>query len=140
MLGALELGARSPRVRPGIVLGGPVFIASVIVSVLLALATVASGYGKVTRNPQLVEGLNTKLGVPKGLVPVLGALLLAGAAGTVAGIWWAPIGIAATACFVVYFLGAMVTHVRAKDWPGLVPTGGLMLLSAAALTLRLLSL
>lgn len=73
------------------------FVAAVIVSALLALATAFSGYGKLTGNPQVVEPLTTKLGVPRRFIPVLGALLLAGAVGTVAGIWWAPIGIAATA-------------------------------------------
>ena len=116
------------------------FVASVVVSALLALATAFSGYGKLTGNPQVVEPLTTKLGVPGKLVPVLGSLLVAGAVGTAVGIWWAPIGIAATACFVLYFLGAVITHVRAKDWPGVGPTAGLMLLSAAALVLRLLSL
>ena len=116
------------------------FVASVIVSSLLILATAFSGYGKLTGNPQVVEPLTTKLGVPRRFIPVLGTLLVAGAVGTVAGIWWAPIGIAATGCFVVYFLGAVITHVRAKDWAGVVPTGLLMVFSAAALTLRLLSL
>jgi hypothetical protein len=116
-----------------------VFIASVIVSALLALATAFSGYGKLARNPQVLEQLVDKLGVPQRLIPVLGTLLLAGAVGTAAGIWWAPIGIAATGCFVLYFLGAVITHVRAKDWAGMVPTVVLMVLSAAALTLRLLS-
>lgn len=116
------------------------FVASVIVSALLALVTAFSGYGKLTGNPQVVEPLTTKLGVPRRLIPVLGTLLVAGAIGTVAGIWWAPIGIAATACFVIYFLGAVITHVRAKDWAGVGPTGGLLVLSAAALVLRLLSL
>lgn len=116
------------------------FVASVIVSALLILATAFSGYGKLTGNPQVVEPLTTKLGVPGRMIPVLGSLLVAGALGTLAGIWWAPIGIAATGCFVVYFLGAIVVHVRAKDWAGVGPTGGLMLLSAAALVLRLLSL
>ncbi|GAB3164192.1 hypothetical protein GCM10027059_19870 [Myceligenerans halotolerans] len=116
------------------------FVAFVIVSALLALAAAFSGYSKLARNPQLIEQLTTKLGVPERLIPVLGTLLVAGAVGTVAGIWWAPIGIAATGCFVLYFLGAVITHLRAKDWPGLGPTGGLMLLSAAALVLRVLSL
>ncbi len=115
------------------------FVASVIVSALLILGTAFSGWNKVTRNPRLVEQL-TGLGVPERFIPVLGSLLLAGALGTLAGIWWAPIGIAATACFVLYFLGAVITHVRAKDWAGVGPTGALMLLSAAALVLRLLSL
>lgn len=116
------------------------FVASVIVSSLLILATAFSGYGKLTGNPQVVEPLTTTLGVPRRLIPVLGSLLVAGALGTLAGIWWAPIGIAATGCFVLYFLGAVVTHLRAKDWAGVGPTGALLLLSAAALTLRLLSL
>ncbi|MFC8799645.1 DoxX family protein [Promicromonospora sp. NPDC057138] len=116
------------------------FIASVVVSALLALATAFSGFGKLTGNPQVVEPLTTKLGVPQRLIPVLGTLLVAGAAGTVVGIWWAPIGIAATGCFVLYFIGAVITHARAKDWAGMVPVVVLMLVSAAALVLRLLSL
>ncbi|MFI6425542.1 DoxX family protein [Promicromonospora sp. NPDC050880] len=116
------------------------FVASVIVSALLILVTAFSGYGKLTGNPQVVEPLTTTLGVPRRLIPVLGSLLVAGALGTLAGIWWAPIGIAATGCFVVYFLGAVITHARAKDWPGMGPTGGLLVLSAAAFVLRLLSL
>lgn len=113
-------------------------VASVIVSALLALVTALSGYSKVTRNPQLVESLH-KVGVADRFIPVLGTLLLAGAAGTAAGIWWAPIGVAATACLALYFLGAVVAHVRAKDWPGVGPTAALTLVSAAALVLRLLS-
>lgn len=115
------------------------FVALVVVSALLALAAVISGYNKVTRNATMVDAM-TKLGVAERFVPVLGTLLLAGAVGTVVGIWWAPIGIAATGCFVLYFLGAVVTHVRAKDWAGVGPTAGLTLLSAAALVLHLLSL
>ena len=115
------------------------FVASVVVSALLALVTAFSGFNKVTRNPQLVESLG-KVGVTDRFVPVLGTLLLAGAAGTTVGIWWAPIGVAATACFVLYFLGAVVAHARVKDWSGAGVTAGLTLLSAAALVLRLLSL
>ena len=116
------------------------FVASVVVSALLALVTAFSGYGKLTNNPQVVEPMITKLGVPEKLIPVLGTLLVAGAAGTVAGIWWAPIGIAATGCFVLYFLGAVITHARVKDWAGVGPTASFMVLAAAALVLRLLSL
>lgn len=116
------------------------FVALVIVSALLALAAAASGYNKVRPGSEMPQQMNAHLGVPERLVPVLGYLLIAGAVGTLAGIWWAPIGIAATGCFVLYFLGAVTTHLRVKDWAGLVPTGVLTLVSAAAFALHLLVL
>lgn len=114
-------------------------VASVVVSALLALATLASGGGKLARNKAVVTQL-TGLGVAEKHIPVLGALLVAGGLGLAAGIWWAPLGIAAAAALAVYFLGAVVTHLRARDLQGVVPVAVLALVSSAALVLRVLSL
>ncbi|MCF4120524.1 DoxX family protein [Antribacter sp. KLBMP9083] len=114
-------------------------VASVVVSALLALVTFASGGNKIVRNKTFVTQL-TGLGVPEKYIPVLGTLLVAGGAGLVLGIWWAPLGIAAAAALALYFLGAVVTHLRAGDTKGVVPVVVLTLLSAAALVLRVLSL
>ncbi|MEI8241351.1 MAG: DoxX family protein, partial [Actinomycetota bacterium] len=60
------------------------FIATVIVSSLLALAALGSGIGKLTKQPALIESL-TGLGVPQSWIPLLGVAELAGAVGLVVG-------------------------------------------------------
>lgn len=124
-----RVGQRSPRV----------FVASIIVSSLLALACLASGMAKVTRQPALVAQLGG-LGVAATYVPVLGALLVLGAAGLVLGNWVGALGVAAAGALALYFLGAILTHLRAGDAKGSVPTVALALASVAALVLRVLSL
>lgn len=51
-------------------------------------------------------------GVPRSWVPVLGALLAAGAVGLLAGFAVPPAGSLAAAGLVLYFLGALVAHLR----------------------------
>ncbi len=54
-----------------------------------------------------------------------------------AGLWWSPLGVAATAGLVLYFALAIAAHVRAHD-SGNTPMPMLFLaLAAAALVLHL---
>lgn len=115
------------------------FIAYIVVSSLLALACLASGAIKVTRQPAMVEQLGG-LGVAAKHVPVLGSLLILGAVGLVVGNWIGVIGVAAAGALALYFLGAIITHLRAGDTKGAVPTIALTLVSVAAMVLRVLSL
>ena len=115
------------------------FVAYIVVSSLLALACLGSGAIKVTRQPAMVEQLGG-LGVAAKHVPILGALLVLGAIGLVVGIWIGPLGVAAAGALAVYFVGAIVTHLRAGDAKGSVPTVVLTLVAVAALVLRVLSL
>ena len=55
------------------------------------------------------------------------------------GIWWPSLGIAAGIGLVVYFVGAIVSHVRAGDVKGLGPAGFMLTVSVAALALRVLT-
>jgi hypothetical protein len=48
-------------------------------------------------------------------IAVLGLLEIAGALGLVVGIWVTPLGIAAAIGLALYFLGAVLAHVRKKD-------------------------
>ena len=114
------------------------FIATVIVSSLVALAALGSGLGKLSKNPQAIEPLKA-VGVPDSWPPLLGSLEVAGGLGVIAGLWWAPIGIAAAAGLTLYFLGAILAHVRAKD-PKFQPAAALFVLSAAALVLRIVTM
>jgi hypothetical protein len=112
-----------------------VFVATVIVSSLLALAALGSGLGKVSKQAKVIEQL-TGLGVPASWIPLLGVAELAGAVGLVVGFWVAGLGIAAAAGLVLYFVGAVATHIRAKDTK-FQPAAVLALLSIAALVLRI---
>ena len=111
------------------------FVVTAIVSILLALAAVGSGFGKLSKQPKLVENL-TGLGVPMSWLPLLAAAEIAGGVGLLAGLKVAPLGIAAAIGLIAYFVGAVITHVRAKD-KNLAPPAVLALLSVAALVLRI---
>ncbi|MFB7860685.1 DoxX family protein [Streptomyces sp. NPDC056069] len=113
------------------------FIAYAVVATLLALALSASAFLTFTRNPQ-VTGNMTKLGVPESWLPWLGTAKAAGALGLLAGLVVPALGAAAAVGLVLYFLGAFVSHVRAKDH-AVAPVVVLTLLSGAALILRLTS-
>ena len=66
-------------------------------------------------------------------------MLLAGAAGLL-GLWWAPMGVAAAAALVVYFLVAVSFHVRADDLRNLPTPLVMELLAGAALALQIANL
>ncbi|MDX6350005.1 MAG: hypothetical protein QOF84_4795 [Streptomyces sp.] len=58
----------------------------------------------------------TKAGVPHSWLPRLGALKAAGALGVLLGLIGVPwIGAAAAVGIVLFFVGAIATHVRARD-------------------------
>ncbi|MFD1815711.1 DoxX family protein [Rhodococcus gannanensis] len=109
------------------------FIAAAIVSVLLALALLASAAGKLSKNPQQVENM-TKLNFPVDKIWLLAVAEIAGAIGLVAGLFWWPIGVAAAIGVVAYFVGAVIVHLRAND-KAIAPAGVLMLVAAAAAVL-----
>ena len=111
------------------------FIATVVVSVLLAAAVLGSAVAKLTKQPTLVESM-TAMKVPAAWLPRLAAAEIAGALGLLVGLWLAPLGIAAAVGLVAYFVGAIATHVRAND-KNVVPPVVFMLVSVAALVLRI---
>ena len=115
------------------------FIAYAIVGVLLSLLLLMSASAKLTRNPKVVEGM-TAVGVPLSMFPFLAGAEIAGAVGLIVGLWIAPLGIAAAIGVVLYFVGAVLTHVRKSDFKG-VPTPLVILIaSGAVLALRATSM
>lgn len=110
------------------------FIATTTLSVLLAIALVGSAVGKLTRNPAVI-GPVTGVGVPAGRIPLLAALEIAGAVGLLVGLAWPPLGIAAAVGVVLYFLGAVIAHLRVRDG-GYGPAAGLLVFSVVVLVLR----
>ncbi|WP_328393859.1 DoxX family protein [Nocardia sp. NBC_00416] len=112
------------------------FIATLIVTLVLAGILLASAAAKLTRNAGVLASME-KVGVPAEKIPWLAYLEIAGAVGLIAGLFWWPIGVAAAIGVVLYFAGAVGAHIRVKD-KELAPAAGLALVAAAALVLRIL--
>jgi uncharacterized membrane protein YphA (DoxX/SURF4 family) len=114
-----------------------VSVASAAVSIVLAVMLVASAVMKFRRHEQVVTTI-TGLGVPLSWFPLLGAAEVAGAVGLLVGLAVPPVGIAAAIGVIVYFIGAVITHLRAGDHALVAPlVPGL--LAVAALALRIAS-
>ncbi len=114
------------------------FTGYIVVAALLAAVLLLSGRGKLTRDEKVTASLQ-RAGVPLNWFPPLAACEIAGAVGLVAGIWIAPLGIAAAIGVVLYFLGAVIAHLRAGDAKGVSAPAPLLLLAVAALILRVIA-
>jgi uncharacterized membrane protein YphA (DoxX/SURF4 family) len=114
------------------------FIATMIVSIFLACALVMSAVGKLTKSDSVIPGME-KVGVPVDKIAILAYLEIAGAIGLVVGLFWWPIGVAAAIGVILYFVGAVIAHLRVKDISGVGPAAFLAVVAIAALVLRLLT-
>ncbi|MCX4852457.1 DoxX family protein [Streptomyces canus] len=110
------------------------FIAYVALAVVLSLFLVFSARSDITRDPKVTEQLKA-LGVPDSWFLPLGLVKIAGALGLLAGIVYRPLGIAAAIGVVLYFLGAVVTHLRGGDMKRVGTPAVIMLLAVAPLVL-----
>jgi hypothetical protein len=119
--------------------GGPVFIACVAVTVVTALFLALSARLKFTRNPDTIAKLGTVGVAVRWFVP-LGTLEVLGAAGTLIGLVVAPLGIAAGAGLVGYFIVAMAAHVVHDDLRGVGPALWVFAWVVATLVTRIVSL
>lgn len=109
--------------------------AYLIVTMITVLAT--AGIAVADYIPAgFVLANSAEVGVPRSWLPMLGTLKLTGAIGLVAGLCGlAATGIAAATGLVLFFLGAIITHVRAGVLYNIAFPGGYLLLSAASLVL-----
>ena len=86
----------------------------IVVSSLLASVVTFSAASKLTHRPAVVESYRGA-GVPESWLNGLAAVLIAGALGLIAGIFWPMAGLAAAGGLAVYFLLAVGFHIRAND-------------------------
>ena len=91
------------------------FIALVVATVLLAAICLNSAAMKLRQHEQVLAVIHGTVGVPKQYLPVLAALEIAGAAGIFIGLWLEPLGVAAAAGLMAYFVGAVGGHLRVRD-------------------------
>lgn len=79
-----------------------------------------------------------ELGIAPSWVPLLGALKAAGAAGLLLGLLGVRfIGLAAAAGLAVFFLGAVIVHIRARVFRNMVYPGVFLALAIASLALAI---
>jgi DoxX-like protein len=109
---------------------------TVVVAVLVAF----SGLGKIRRDPRQVKVIHETVGVPLKHFPLLAGCEFAGALGLVAGIWWPALGVAAAIGLVLYFAGAIVSHLRVGDVRGIGPAVFMLMLATGALAVRVLTM
>lgn len=110
--------------------------------VLITLLTAAGTAGIAVADllpAQFVLANSAEVGVPRSWLPALGAVKLAGATGLVVGLLGLPVlGIAAAAGLVLFFIGAVVTHLRAHVLYNIAFPGAYLGMAVAALALALL--
>ena len=115
------------------------FMATVIVSALLAALLVYSAGRKLTHQERFVEPYR-RVGVPEGMLNYLAIILLIGAAGLLLGLWWEGLGVAAAGGVLCYFALAITAHIRTRNARSLPTPLALALIAVTALTLRLATL
>ena len=91
------------------------FIAYIVVTVLAAAANVFSATLDFIRYKQILVNM-AKVGVSESWLTTLGILKAAGALGLLAGIRVPLIGIAAATGLVLFFIAAIITHLRGRDY------------------------
>jgi hypothetical protein len=114
-------------------------VAAAVVSVLLAALLAWAAVRKLSHRERIVQSY-LRVGVPEDKLNYLAVILLAGAAGLVLGLWWAPLGVAAAIGVICYFIGAVAFHVRSGDTANLPTPLAFAATAVVALVLRLATL
>ena len=112
------------------------FIVYCVLAVLYAAMLTFSGITKLQPHPDAVKIIHEVIGVPMAFFPVLAALEFAAALGVVVGIWRAPLGIAAASGAVIYFIGAIVSHLLVGDVGGIGGAAFMLVIALVLLALR----
>jgi hypothetical protein len=113
------------------------YIAYIVITVLTIAYNVFGAVCDFIRYKPIVTAME-KAKVPVSWLPTLGWLKAAGALGLLVGFVLPPIGTAAAAGIVLFYVGAIITHLRVRDYSfGLAAV--FLLLSVGALTLRLVN-
>ncbi|MEU6266045.1 DoxX family protein [Saccharopolyspora shandongensis] len=111
------------------------FIAHAVVSVLLAAALVFSAALDFVRYEKVLRNM-ASTGVPESWLTMLGVIKVVGAVGLLVGIDVPPIGIAAAVGVLLFFVCAVIAHLRVRDHAiGLASGFGLLAVAALGLGL-----
>ncbi|MET9989485.1 DoxX family protein [Streptomyces mutabilis] len=109
--------------------------AHVIVTVVAVIANAGIALADL-RRARFVLANSAEVEVPASWLPGLAALKAAGAAGLLVGLLGVrPLGVAAAAGLVLFFVGAVAAHVRARVFHNIAFPVGYLALNAAVLVL-----
>lgn len=106
------------------------------ITLSFALMVTYSGIGKIRYHPLQVKVVHETVGIRLKYFPFLAACEFAGAIGIVVGIWWPLLGIAAGIGLVLYFIGAIIAHLRVGDVKGIGSAAFMLVLAGGAMALR----
>jgi DoxX-like family len=109
------------------------------VAITLTTAVATAGIAVADLIPAgFVLANSAEVGVPRSWLRPLAAVKLAGAAGLVVGLLSLPaLGVAAAVGLVLFFVGAVITHLRAHVLYNIAFPGAYLCLSAATLAVML---
>ncbi|MFE0784310.1 DoxX family protein [Streptomyces mutabilis] len=109
--------------------------AHVIVTVVAVIANAGIALADL-RRARFVLANSAEVEVPASWLPGLAALKAAGAAGLLVGLLGVrPLGVAAAAGLVLFFVGAVAAHIRARVFHNIAFPIGYLALNAAVLVL-----
>ncbi|HEV2498397.1 MAG TPA: DoxX family protein [Terriglobia bacterium] len=91
------------------------FVGYLVVTILAAAANAFAAANDFIRPKWLLDNM-AKVGVQESRLTLLGALKTAGSIGLLVGIGVPLIGRAAAVGLVLFFIGAIITHLRARDY------------------------
>ncbi|MBL7501915.1 DoxX family protein [Frankia sp. CNm7] len=115
------------------------FIVTAVLSGLLAAAMAQSAVKKINPDKDSLV-LRDRLGVPPRVWTAVGVPEALAAVGLVAGLWWAPLGVAAAVGVALVMAGAVAFHLRARLFgAALAPPIGIGAVAIAAAILRALT-
>jgi uncharacterized membrane protein YphA (DoxX/SURF4 family) len=89
-------------------------ILTTILVIFLAFASLMSAAGKLRKMPQVMESM-AHVGVKPDQIRILAYLEIAGGLGLVVGFAVPALGVAAAVGLALYFVGAVVAHLRIGD-------------------------
>jgi hypothetical protein len=113
------------------------FIAYAIITVIAILANAGMAIADFLR-ANFVVANSAEVGLSQTWLPWLAALKAAGAAGLLLGLMGVPvIGVVAAAGLVMFFVGAIAAHLRARVYHSIAFPSGYLGLAAASLVLAI---
>jgi hypothetical protein len=86
----------------------------IALSFLLAASCLVPAIGKLGSHPKMLASAS-HFAIPWERYRLIGVVELAAAAGVLAGLSWAPLGVVAASGMAVLLVGALVVHRRAQD-------------------------
>jgi uncharacterized membrane protein YphA (DoxX/SURF4 family) len=102
------------------------YITAAVLSVLLALVSLAAGAPKALLKGDVSAGLQSHMGLSAGLVRFVGLAEVAAAGGLIIGLFWQPLGIAAAIGLTITMIGAVGFHAKAGDYADPATRGNAM--------------